>query len=84
MIHPSYSRKGNHLDNAPIESFHTLIKRDWLIRHKFRTIRDERSAMFVTIEIFYNNQRIHGSINYLSLKQFEVMYCQSKQQLLYV
>lgn len=83
-IHPSYSRKGNPWDNAPIESFHALIKREWLSRYKFRNIRDVRSAVFEYIEIFYNNQRIHGSINYLSPKQFEVVYYQSKQQLLYV
>ncbi len=84
LINPSYSRKGNPWDNAPIESFHALIKREWLSRYKFRSIRDVRSAVFATIEIFYNNQRIHGSINYLSPKLFEVVYYQSKQQLLYV
>ena len=84
LIHPSYSRKGNPWDNSPIESFHALIKREWLSRYKFRTIRDVRNAVFEYIEIFYNNQRIHGSIDYLSPKQFEVVYYQSKQQFLYV
>ncbi len=65
-IHPSYSRKGNPWDNAPIESFHALIKREWLSRYKFRKFRDVRNAVFEYIEIFYNNQRIHGSIDYLS------------------
>ncbi len=83
-IHPSYSRKGNPWDNAPIESFHALIKREWLSRYKFRSIRDVRNAVFEYIEIFYNNQRIHGSIDYLSPKQFEVVYYTSKQQFLYV
>lgn len=83
-IKPSYSRKGNPWDNAPIESFHALIKREWLSRYKFRTIRDVRSAVFEYIEIFYNTQRIHGSLDYLSPKQHELVYYSSKQQFLYV
>ena len=83
-IHPSYSRKGNPWDNAPIELFHALIKREWLSRIKFRNISEVRRTVFEYIEIFYNNQRIHGSINYLSPKQFEEMYYKSKQLLLYV
>ncbi|MBS3991587.1 MAG: IS3 family transposase, partial [Erysipelothrix sp.] len=74
----------NPWDNAPIESFHALIKREWLSRIKFRNINEVRRAVFEYIEIFYNNQRIHGSINYLSPKQFEEMYYKSKQLLLYV
>lgn len=82
-IKPSYSRKGNPWDNAPIESFHALIKREWLCRYKFKPIRDVRNAVFEYIEIFYNTQRIPGSLDYLSPKQHELVYYSSNQQFLY-
>ena len=61
---PSMSRKGNCLDNAPMESFFGALKTEMVHRTRFRTRREARAALFEYIEIFYNRQRRHSSIGY--------------------
>jgi putative transposase len=63
-ITASMSRKGNCLDNAPMESFFSSLKTEMVHRTKFRTRREARAALFEYIEIFYNRQRRHSSIGY--------------------
>ena len=75
----SYSKKGDPWDNACIESFHALIKREWLKRFKIKTYNQAYSLVFEYIETFYNTIRIHGSLNYLSPNQFEKNYERIKQ-----
>jgi transposase InsO family protein len=58
------SRKGNCLDNAPMESFFSSLKTELVHRTRFATRREARSAIFEYIEIFYNRQRRHSSIGY--------------------
>jgi len=60
----SMSRKGNCLDNAPMESFFGALKTEMVHRTSFRTRREARTALFEYIEIFYNRQRRHSSIGY--------------------
>ena len=62
----SYSRKGNPWDNACIESFHSLIKREWLNRYKIRDINHASQLCFEYIETFYNTVRIHSHNGYIS------------------
>ncbi len=63
-ITASMSRKGNCLDNAPMESFFSSLKTEMVHRTKFRTRREAKAALFEYIEIFYNRQRRHSSIGY--------------------
>ena len=63
-ITASMSRKGNCLDNAPMESFFGALKTEMVHRTRFRTRREARAALFEYIEIFYNRQRRHSSIGY--------------------
>ncbi|MGI9419510.1 MAG: IS3 family transposase [Geminicoccaceae bacterium] len=58
------SRKGNCLDNAPMESFFSSLKTELVYRTRFTTRRKARAALFEYIEIFYNRQRRHSSIGY--------------------
>lgn len=60
----SMSRKGNCLDNAPMESFFSSLKNELVHRTRFQTRRDAKAALFEYIEIFYNRQRRHSSIGY--------------------
>lgn len=60
----SMSRKGNCLDNAPMESFFGALKTEMVHQARFRTRREARAALFEYIEIFYNRQRRHSSIGY--------------------
>ena len=62
----SYSKKGTPWDNACIESFHALIKREWLNRYKIKDINHARTICFEYIETFYNTVRIHSTCNYES------------------
>lgn len=70
----SMSRKGNCYDNACIESFHSILKKEFVYCTKFKTKAQAQQEMFEYIELFYNRKRIHGSIGYLSPCQFEAKY----------
>jgi len=67
----SYSRTANPYDNACIEAFHSLIKREWLHRFKIKNHLHARTLVFEYIECFYNTVRIHGHCGYLSPDDFE-------------
>ena len=68
---PSMSRVGCCYDNAMMESFFATIKRELLHRHEFSTRKEAESAIFHYIEAFYNRQRRHSSLGYLSPEAFE-------------
>jgi putative transposase len=61
IIH-SFSRKGNPYDNACIESFHSVLKKEEINHHKYNDFNAARKAVFEYIESWYNRKRIHGAI----------------------
>lgn len=67
----SMSRTGDCYDNAPKESFWATLKKELVSDREFATREEARAAIFEYIEVFYNRQRIHGSLGYLSPEQFE-------------
>ena len=70
----SYSKKGTPWDNACIESFHAIIKREWLNRYKICDYQQAKRLIFEYIETFYNTIRIHGHCDYLSPDEYEKEY----------
>ena len=70
----SYSKKAYPWDNACIESFHALIKREWLNRFKIFDYRHAYKLVFEYIETFYNTVRIHSHCDYVSPEQYEKEY----------
>ena len=70
----SYSHKGYPYDNACIESFHSLIKREWLNRFHIRNYKHAYSLVFEYIETFYNTVRIHSHCDFMSPDEFEKLY----------
>lgn len=56
----SCSNKANPWDNACIESFHALIKCEWLNRFVIKNLKHGHELIFEYIEAFYNTVRIHG------------------------
>jgi putative transposase len=68
---PSMSRKGNCYDNACAESFFSTLKNELIHHCDFHTREQARSAIFDYIELFYNRQRLHASLGYVSPAQFE-------------
>lgn len=67
------SRKGGCWDNAVAESFFANLKNELVYWQHFKTREEARSAIFDYIEIFYNRQRLHQTLNYQSPEQFENM-----------
>lgn len=72
----SYSEKANPWDNACIELFHALIKREWLNRFMIQDIKQAHRLVFEYIDTFYNTKRIHSFCGYLSPSVYENMYYQ--------
>lgn len=70
----SYSHKGYPYDNACIESFHSLIKREWLNRFQIANFDAAYKLVFEYIETFYNMVRIHSHCDYMSPNDYERMY----------
>ncbi len=71
-ITSSMSRKGNCWDNAPMESFFHTLKTE-LVHHRAYATREEaKQDLFQYIEGFYNRQRIHSALGYLTPEQMEL------------
>lgn len=66
----SMSRVGNCYDNAVMESFFGTLKAE-CATHQFATRAQARTAIFEYIEAWYNRQRLHSSLDYLSPMEFE-------------
>ena len=71
QIQVSMSSVGNCYDNAPMESFFSLLKTELVYHERYLTRQAARTSIFDYIEVFYNRQRIHGTLGYLSPDHFE-------------
>ncbi len=67
----SMSRKGDCWDNAPSESFFSTLKRELCGQRAFATRAGARVAIFQYIEVFYNRERLHSTIGYLTPTEYE-------------
>lgn len=70
-IIPSMSRKGDCYDNAVMESFFATLKRELVVFENFLTREEAKAKIFEYIEVFYNRQRRHSTLGYLSPVEFE-------------
>jgi transposase InsO family protein len=68
----SMSRKANCYDNAMMESFWATLKVECFGFEIPATRAQATSMIFDYIEIFYNRQRIHSALGYLSPVQYEM------------
>ncbi|PYE88346.1 putative transposase [Bacillus sp. 196mf] len=75
----SMSRKGNCYDNAVIESFHSVLKKEWVYPKKYKTREEAKSSIFKYIEVFYNRKRSHSALKYVSPIQFEKRFYEKQQ-----
>jgi len=67
----SMSRKGNCWDNACAESFFSTLKNEEVFLQSYKTRNDARKRIFEYIAVFYNRQRSHSFLDYLSPEEFE-------------
>ena len=64
-IKRSLSAKGSPYDNAPLESFNNILKTECIKRRKFNTLEELKLELMDYVN-WYNNHRIHGSLDYLT------------------
>lgn len=67
----SFSDKGNPYDNACIESFHPVLKKEEVNLVKYFDFDAARLAIFEYIELWYNRERIHSSLDYITPQEWE-------------
>jgi putative transposase len=65
----SMSRSGNCLDNAAMESWNSTLKSE--LGEDFDSPADAKEKLFDYIEVFYNQTRMHSSLDYASPAEFE-------------
>ena len=70
-MHSSMSRKGDCWDNAVAESFFHSLKVEAIHGEHFETRASLREVVFEYIEIYYNRERRHSTLNYKTPEQFE-------------
>jgi putative transposase len=67
----SMSRKGNCWDNAVAESFFGVLKTELVYHTKYEGHQDTLHSIFEYIEVFYNRERRHSTIGYLTPVEYE-------------
>jgi transposase InsO family protein len=65
----SMSRRGNCYDNAAMESWFSTFKHE--LGERFDSYAEAKEQSFDYIEVFYNSQRRHSTLGYLSPAEFE-------------
>jgi transposase InsO family protein len=65
----SMSRRGNVFDNAAMESWNSTLKSE--LGERFETHAEAKDRLFDFIEVFYNQQRRHSALGYLSPAAYE-------------
>ena len=71
-ITPSMSRKGNCWDNAVTESFFGTLKTELVHHERYANRTEARQSIFDYIERFYNRQRRHSTLGYVSPVEYEM------------
>ena len=75
QIGQSMSRKGDCWDNAPCESWFGKLKSEWIYPYGIYETREEaKTSIIEYIEMFYNSERVHQSLGYLTPNEFEAAY----------
>lgn len=70
-VRASMSRRGNCYDNAVVESFFGTLKIELVHGRRYQTRAEARSDIFEYVEVFYNQERRHSTLGYLSPTQYE-------------
>ena len=68
----SMSRKGDCWDNAVAESFFGSLKQERVQWRNYQTRHDAQQDILNYISMFYNSQRLHSFLGYVSPNKFEV------------
>ncbi|MFS4457352.1 IS3 family transposase [Maribacter sp. 2304DJ31-5] len=71
LVVRSMGRKGNCRDNAVAESFFKSLKVEWVYHQDYRLRSEEELSIFQWIETWYNRKRIHSTLDYRTIEEFE-------------
>lgn len=71
----SVSGTGNCYDNAAMESFFRTLKTEHVYFEYYLTCEQAKRSIFEYIEVFYNRQRLHSTLGYLTPNDFETKGC---------
>ena len=66
------SGKGDCYDNALMESFFGTLKTECVDRQSYQSLSQARHSIFEYLEAFYNRQRLHSSLGYVSPVTYEL------------
>jgi putative transposase len=58
-------------DNAPAESFFATLKKELVHHEQYATRAEARASIFEYVEVFYNNERLHSSLGYVTPAAYE-------------
>jgi putative transposase len=75
-ITASMSGTGNCYDNAAMESFFHTLKTEHVYFERYQTREQTKKSIFEYVEVFYNRQRRHSTLNYKTPLAFEENYRQ--------
>lgn len=70
-IRASMSRPANCTDNAVVESFFSSLKNEMTLHVRYESRSQARAAVFDYVEMFYNRERQHSYLGYVSPVEFE-------------
>ena len=81
-IGQSMSRAGDCWDNAPCESWFGKLKSEWIYQQDvFATRKEAELAIVEYIEMIYNGERLHQSLDYQTPNEFEANYFDEQLEL---
>jgi transposase InsO family protein len=72
-IRPSMSRRGNCHDNAVAESFFSNLKNELTHHYIYDNVASAAAAIGEYIDVYYNKQRLHQSLNYRTPAQMDAL-----------
>lgn len=76
-----HSRAGKCTDNAVMERFFRSLKYEHIYRQKYQTFNEAILNISDYIERYYNHQRLHSTLGYLSPVMFEHQHIKMKEQI---
>lgn len=72
LVKQSMSRKGNCWDNAAAESFFRTLKTELIYQVEMKSMAKTKIEVFEFVEVWYNRQRIHASLGYLTPHEYGI------------
>jgi len=70
----SYSARACPFDNAPMEAFNAILKKEEIFLNSYADFETANINLFDFIEGWYNRNRIHSSIHFLTPIDFENLF----------